>query len=206
MVKLKLTRPNRRHEAELWRSGFGLVVGVDEVGRGSLAGPVTAAGVILPKNCRLPGVRDSKLLTKLQRHRLAERIKRTALAIGVGWANSLEVDEMGLTWAVTQSGLRALSQLQRFDAVLLDGNFNYLPNHRTTTIVKGDRCCLSVAAASIVAKVARDNYMAKMHQLYPEFAFDQNVGYGTRRHLKQLSQGLTPLHRRSFAPVGSYVD
>lgn len=202
MVKKVIKYPNRAHETELWAAGFELVAGVDEVGRGALAGPVVAAAVILPHNAKLPGARDSKLLTRLQRQQLSIRIKALASQIGLGWSSPSEVDAHGLSWAVQQSGLRALEALEHVHAVLLDGNFNYLRDHyQTTTIIKGDNCCLNIAAASIVAKEVRDRYMVRLHRLYPQYGFDTNVGYGTRRHLDGLDGGLSPLHRRSFAPV-----
>ncbi len=196
------SRPTRQHEAELWAEGFSVIAGVDEVGRGCLAGPVVAAAVILPAEVKLRGVRDSKVLNLKQRQKLALDIKRQATAIGVGWASPSEVDARGLTWAVRASGLRALKSVGGFDFVLLDGNHNYLTgHHQAKAIIKADGCCLSVAAASIIAKVARDNYMQLMHQLYPEFGFSTNVGYGTPEHLEALQLKLSPIHRRRFAPV-----
>lgn len=202
MVRLRSRRPSRAHEAELWAAGYEVVAGVDEVGRGCLAGPVVAAAVILPSDCKLRGVRDSKLLNLKQRQRAVSDIKRQAEAIGVGWASSAEVDRYGLTWAVQASGLRALGALAGVKAVLLDGNHNYLlDRYHARAIIKADGCCLSVAAASIVAKVARDKYMQSMHRLYPSYGFDTNVGYGTPQHLAALAAGLSPIHRRLFAPV-----
>ena len=208
MVQRLLTIPDRTHEAELWSRGFGLVAGVDEVGRGAWAGPVVAGAVILPREVELLGVRDSKQLSRLKRQQTATKIKKLAIAIGVGWATAAEIDEVGLTQALSRAGQRALANLKT-DAVLLDGTFNYLVNYDVTTIARADQCCLNVAAASIIAKVARDNYMARAHRLYPEFGFDKNVGYGTKQHTRQIQGGLTPLHRRSFKPVklaGVYVD
>ena len=207
-MKRLLVQPDRVHEAELWARGYERVAGVDEVGRGSWAGPVTAAAVILPPNAQLVGVRDSKLLTKRKREHLAREIKQMATAIGIGWASAAEIDEVGLSQALSRAGERALENLG-VDMVLLDGTFNYLVNYVVTTIARADQCCLNVAAASVVAKVARDNYMARMHQLYPVFGFDQNVGYGTRHHAERLRDQITPLHRRSFKPVklaSAYVD
>ncbi len=202
-MPIRRLRPNRRHEAELWAEGHQLVAGLDEVGRGAWAGPLVAAAVILPQSVRLPGVRDSKLLSRDRRDKLVPRIKRQATAIGVGWASPVEIDQFGLSWALQQAGWRALSALGQVDVVLLDGQFDYLaPEYRVKTVIKADRCCLSVAAASIVAKVARDNYMTALHRLHPAFGFDTNVGYGTRHHQRALLDGLTPQHRRSFAPIG----
>lgn len=194
-----------------WR-GLGYVVaGVDEVGRGCLAGPVVAAAVILPAGVKIPGARDSKLLTPAQRKNLSKEIKQAALAIGIGWVRAEEVDEHGLTWAVTQSGRRALENLGvEYSAVLLDGNHNYLKDHCTSrAVIKADNLCLSVACASIVAKVARDRYMQTLHSLHPQYGWDTNAGYATKKHLAAIALGLTPYHRRLFAPVkaleSSYV-
>ncbi|HSX14607.1 MAG TPA: ribonuclease HII [Candidatus Saccharimonadales bacterium] len=200
MVKL-IIKPSRNHEAELWGQGASLVAGVDEVGRGSWAGPVTAAAVILPRNLDLAGVRDSKLLSPRQRHQAARLIKSRAVAIGVGWASPAEIDSKGLNMALRLCGLRALARLH-FDAIILDGRDDYLEvGLPTLTVIKGDQACLNVAAASIIAKVARDNYMARMHELYPDYGFMTNVGYGTAQHTAALVSGLTPIHRRSYKPV-----
>lgn len=203
----KPPKPDRSHEAELWGQGYTTVAGVDEVGRGAWAGPLVAAAVVLPQDCDLPDVRDSKLLTKTKRFAAARTIKQAAVAIGVGWATPAEVDQLGLTQALQQAGWRALAALSSVDAVLLDGQTDFLaPKYQVQTIVRGDQCCLSVAAASIIAKVARDQYMTRIHPLYPQFGFDDNVGYGTKRHQTALADGITPLHRRSYKPVRIVID
>jgi ribonuclease HII len=199
---LRIKKPSRAHEAQLWDDGFQVVAGVDEVGRGSWAGPVVAAAIVLPATCRLRGVRDSKLLSKLQRQNLVRAIKCQAEAIGLGWSTHWEVDHYGLTEAVRRSGQRALAAIDGVEAVLLDGNHNYLKeDYQAVAIIGADRCCLSVAAASIIAKEARDSYMRAMDRLYPEFGFDSNVGYGTLRHRQRLKSGPSPIHRRRYAPV-----
>ncbi|HVE80670.1 MAG TPA: ribonuclease HII [Candidatus Dormibacteraeota bacterium] len=200
---MKIT-PTRQAETELWQAGHRYVVGIDEVGRGALAGPVTAAAVILPEDCDLPMVADSKLLTHEERHKAAEAIKRTALAIGVGWVANGELDKSGLTWAVTTSGKRALASLGNgIDAVLLDGNHNYLSGaYSSRAIVGADGSCLCVAAASIIAKVARDSYMELLHRTYHLYGFAGHKGYGTKFHRAALAQyGPSPLHRYSYQPV-----
>lgn len=201
-----MSKPLRRLNDKLIEevfTGFEIVAGIDEVGRGSWAGPVTAAAVILPRRIYIAGVQDSKLLSPGERQRLGQIIKRRAVAIGLGWASSAEIDKFGLTWAVQQSGLRALTALgTEYHAVMLDGNHNYLRDHCPARAeIKADNRCLSVAAASIVAKVARDNFMRHQHRLYPHFGFDTNVGYGTAEHRRAVRSGLSPLHRRLFAPV-----
>lgn len=206
-MPIRLLRPSRRHEAELWAAGCQYVAGVDEVGRGAWAGPLVAAAVVLPTDCKLRGARDSKLLTSLKRQQLAAKIKRQAAGIGVGWATVSEIDASGLTEALRLAGGRALAVIESIDGVLLDGNHNYLgPSYQVKTVIKADNCCLSVAAASIVAKVARDAYMARIHQLYPDYGFDTNVGYGTRRHQKALRSQVSPIHRRLFAPIQVAID
>ncbi len=180
-----------------------MVAGVDEVGRGCLAGPVVAAAVILSPKSLFPGLNDSKLLSPSQRLSLAIQIKRRATAVGIGWVASEQIDTHGLTWAVSQAAKTALANMNfNFDAVLLDGAHNYLADSCfVKTVVKGDAICTNIAAASVVAKVARDNYMHIQHYLYPDYGFDKHVGYGTAEHLAALQNGLSPLHRRLFKPV-----
>ena len=195
--------PSHRHAAALIKAGYPRVAGIDEVGRGCWAGPVVAAAVILPPRIKLIGVNDSKLLSHPRRVHLARLIKRHALAVGIGWVPATDIDEHGLTWAVAQSGLRALEALGHpYDAVLLDGNHNYLKDHcHSQTIIKGDQLSYSIAAASIIAKVARDHYMTRQHLLYPEYDFAGNKGYGTPRHAAAVKIALTPLHRTRWKPV-----
>jgi ribonuclease HII len=201
MIKHKA--PTHKHARALIKGGYPLVAGIDEVGRGCWAGPVVAAAVILRPRERLAGVTDSKLLSHARRVELDRLIKRRALAVGVGWVAANDIDVHGLTWAVCQSGLRALEELRHpYDAVLLDGNHNYLRDHcHSETIIKGDQLSYSIAAASIVAKVARDHYMMLQHKLYPEYDFASNKGYGTPWHARAVENGLSPLHRRLFKPV-----
>jgi len=204
---MKVAAPTHAHARALITEGFAIVAGVDEVGRGCWAGPVVAGAVILPPRSRLDGVTDSKLLTAAARSRLDGLIRRRAVATGLGWVDASELDRNGLSWAVRESGLRALAALgQPYDAVLLDGNHNYLNGVcPSQAIIKGDQLSLSIAAASIIAKVARDAFMSDQHEHYPQFNFAANKGYGTADHIKALASGLTPLHRRSFKPVALAV-
>jgi ribonuclease HII len=199
----RLRPPARRHAQAFWGQGFPLVAGIDEVGRGCWAGPLVAAAVVLPVRVQLPGVHDSKLLTPAERATCARLIKHRATAVGVGWVSVPEIDANGLTWAVQQSGLRALYDMRYpYHAVLLDGNHNYLRDLlRSQAIIKGDQLSLEIAAASVVAKVARDSYMTLQHKLFPEYNFHQNKGYGTPHHARAVQTGLSPLHRRLFKPV-----
>lgn len=185
-----------------------IVVGIDEVGRGPWAGPVVSAAVALPKTVKIIGVKDSKLLTHQKRIILAQAIKKRALGIGIGWTAPAEVDRYGLTWAVQTSMERALEQIYlEYEDVIIDGNFNFLkikyPSART--VIKADQKYPCVSSASIIAKVARDQYMRQMAKLYPIYSFDTHVGYGTSHHRKQiLKHGPSPIHRYSFKPLWQY--
>ena len=187
-----------------------IIVGVDEVGRGCWAGPVVAGAVILDDARPIDGLRDSKKLSPRQRNQLIPIIYHQAVAAGLGWVSAAEVDEFGLSWAIKESGLRALRKLQvSFDHVVLDGKHNYLREElfSTEVIVGADDIVPSVSAASIIAKVARDRYMTQMSLVYPEFGFDRHMGYGTGFHLAALNQhGVTRLHRVSYKPVKRALD
>jgi len=197
--------PSQNLLKKYWSKGYQFVVGVDEVGRGSLAGPVTVAAVLLPHKARLPGVRDSKQLTLNQREKLAVKIKKTAIAFSIGWASHEEIDQEGLTKALKLGAKRALKDLavqHRIDFIILDGKHNYLPKkYLSQAIIRSDEFCLPVSCASIIAKVARDQYMRRQHILYPEFGFESNVGYGTAEHRAKIAEKHSPIHRRSFAPL-----
>lgn len=178
------------------------IVGIDEVGRGCWAGPLVAGAVVL--DLPIVGLKDSKLLSKLQRERLAQQIHVEALAIGIGWVSPQEIDTHGLTTAVSLAMRRALAGISiDYQHVVIDGNYNFLPDiNGVQTVVKADTTVPAVSAASIIAKVARDAYMADMAIDHPEYGFEKHVGYGTALHLQRLKQyGVSTLHRRSFKPV-----
>jgi ribonuclease HII len=182
-------------------------VGIDEVGRGCWAGPVVAGAVILDEP--ISGLKDSKKLSKKQRARLASEIHVSALAVGIGWVQPAEVDEIGLSAAVGLAMQRALKQiLVGYDEIIIDGNFNFLPdNPKAKAIIKADTSVPAVSAASIVAKVARDNFMAEISAKYPGYGFEKHVGYGTALHLEKLKlHGVSDLHRRSFKPVQALLQ
>ena len=189
------------HERRLWDSGRSLIAGVDEVGRGPLAGPVVAAAVILPHDFDVLGIDDSKKLSPKKREELAEVIKEKALAWSVGWVGPERIDEINILEATKEAMTQAVQGLSlQPDHVLIDGNFTVralaLPQ---TAIVKGDANSTSIAAASILAKVTRDRYMEEMDAVYPGYAFASNKGYGTKAHYDGLkAQGPTPIHRKSF--------
>ena len=198
--------PSFAQEEALWRRGWGRVAGVDEVGRGPLAGPVAAGAVILSPDCDSPWlgrVRDSKQLTSAVRDELAACIWREALAVSVGFVPQETIDRIGIAEATRQAMLQAVGDLRLRPQHLLIDAFPLpacsLPH---TPIVHGDASCLSVACASIVAKVARDRLMVKQDRCYGGYGFASNKGYATAEHLQALRRlGPCQLHRRSFAPI-----
>ena len=199
-----MTYPTLRLERRCWEEGDQVVVGIDEVGRGAWAGPVTVAAVVsAPEHLR--GVRDSKALTREDRERAAESIRGWAAGIGIGHASYEECDALGMTIALRTAAQRALAQIaaQGYepDRIVLDGKHDYLGfgKSRVTTIVKADVSVLSVAAASCVAKVARDHIMIEESVHYPPYDFDSNVGYPAPTHKVALrGYGPTAIHRRSW--------
>jgi len=202
--------PNLAEERALWLQGLDLVAGVDEVGRGPLAGPVVAAAVILSPSSDfrwLFHVRDSKQLSSSHRRELAAYIWRDALAIGVGFISHTAVDRLRIAEATRQAMLRAVGELRRRPQYLIIDALSLpacsLPHKG---IIGGDARCISIAAASIVAKVARDRYMQGQDRRFSGYDFARNKGYPTRRHLDALHRlGPCDLHRRSFAPVRDLV-
>jgi ribonuclease HII len=203
----RLSSPSLKWERALWRSGLRLVAGLDEVGRGPLAGPVVAAAVALPCACgRVPwlrSVRDSKLLSARQRETLDVEIRATAVAIGIGAVSAADLDVIGIVEATRLAMSEALSQFEaRAEHLLIDALSLSEPPIPQTPLVHGDARCVSIACASIVAKVARDRMMVDLDRSYPGYGFVQNKGYGTPQHLLALKiLGPSPIHRRSFAPV-----
>lgn len=195
----------RDFEELAYSKGFCRVVGVDEAGRGPLAGPVVAAACFLPRGVLLPDVDDSKKLTASERCRLFEEITSlSGVDYAVGVVSSEHIDQVNILQATWIAMLDALSQLsQPPDYVLVDGN--QMPQGiRGEAIVGGDGLCLSIAAASIIAKETRDRLMVKAHAQWPLYGFSKHKGYGTKEHLKAIEQlGPCPLHRMSFAPFRS---
>lgn len=206
----RATRPTLRLERKCWENGDLTVCGIDEVGRGAWAGPVTVAAVI-PAREHLSGIRDSKMLTPDQRDVAAARVRRWAEAWAIGHASPEECDELGMTAALRTAGLRALADLaaqgHEPDRVILDGNHDYLGlGARVTTVVKGDATCLTVAAASCVAKVARDALMAGEAVHFPAYGFESNRGYPAPVHKAALhAYGPTTIHRRSWVFMDDLV-
>lgn len=187
-------------EAELRAKGFMAVCGIDEAGRGPLAGPVVAAAVILPEGIELPGVNDSKKITEKKREVLFDFVKEHALAYGIGQASEQEIDEINILQATFLAMRRAVEALDvPADFALVDGNRIQGLDIPAETVIGGDGKVLSIAAASILAKVTRDRYMREMAQTYPEYGFEKHKGYGTKAHYAAIEQyGICPLHRRTF--------
>lgn len=200
--------PTEEFEQEARRCGYRRIAGVDEAGRGPLAGPVVAAAVILPVRCRLIGVDDSKQLSVSERDRLYAAIMDRAVGVGVGSSTAEEIDRINILEATKLAMRRALGELSPApDYVLIDAVSLTGIAMPVRPIIKGDALSLSIAAASIVAKVTRDRVMAQFHAAYPQYNFLSHKGYGTEEHLARLAEyGLSPIHRRTFAPVSAVLS
>ena len=195
------------YEKELYTQEIQLIAGVDEVGRGPLAGPVVAAAVILPKACKIPGLNDSKKIPKSKHKEIYEAVLQNAIAIGIGIKDNQVIDQVNIYEATKLAMMEAIGQLEpQPQHLLIDAMRLDLPIPQTS-IIKGDANSLSIAAASIVAKVTRDQMMEEFDCEYPGYDFTQNAGYGTANHLAGLDKlGVTPIHRRSFEPVKSMCE
>lgn len=189
-------------ERALLSRGYRCIAGVDEVGRGPLAGPVVCAAVIMPlgEDCLIPGVDDSKKLSPKKREALSEAIRERALAYAVSEVSEKEIDEINILQATRLGMKKALSALQIVpDMVITDGNMTLDVPFSQQSIVHGDALSYSIGAASIVAKVYRDALMDKFAEIYPQYGFEKNKGYGTAQHIKAIKEyGLCPIHRRTF--------
>ncbi|WP_160720016.1 ribonuclease HII [Bacillus sp. USDA818B3_A] len=205
-LRAKFAEMNQ-YEQNLRMQGFSFIAGVDEVGRGPLAGPVTAAAVILPEEFFLAGIDDSKKLTEKKREEFAAIIKKEALAYSVAMVQADEIDEVNIYEATKKAMKAAIVSLDpKPDFLLIDAMKLETP-YPTESIIKGDAKSISIAAASIIAKVARDDLMKELALRYPVYGFQQNMGYGTKEHLEAIKQyGITPYHRKSFAPVKDYCN
>jgi len=186
-----------------------MILGIDEVGRGPWAGPLVIGAVVLGST-EIDGLTDSKKLSMKRRELLCDEIYSKASAVGLGWVSAAEIDEIGLSTSLALATRRAVEQItQPYHEIIIDGTINFLRDTAkgpyVTTLKKADLLIPSVSAASIVAKVARDRYMAEQGKLYPEYGFDAHVGYGTAAHRAAIEMyGVTPLHRLSFAPLQKY--
>lgn len=188
------------HETEARRKGFHMIAGVDEAGRGPLAGPVVAAAVILPQTAFIPGLNDSKKLSPEKREAIFDSIKTNSISIGIGMAQPEKIDRFNILRATHMAMSEAAQALKPLpDFVLVDGNLlPHLPVP-AKALISGDALSVSVAAASIVAKVTRDRMMVDLDKLYPQYGFAKHKGYGTREHIQAIKEhGLCPIHRKSF--------
>jgi ribonuclease HII len=188
--------------------GYKIIAGIDEAGRGPLAGPVVSAAVILPAGVDLPGIDDSKKLTPAQRSRLYERLYGVARAIGIGVVDAAEIDRVNILQGTLHAMTMAVANLQpQPDYLLIDGIFTITVDLPQQTIKKGDALSISIAAASIVAKVTRDRIMSQVDSLFPEFGFSRHKGYPTKIHRAAIARhGCTPIHRRTFKGVREHFE
>ena len=199
-----------RYEKELYQKGYQAIAGIDEVGRGPLAGPVVTACVILPKDCKIRHLNDSKKIPKKHHEEIYEEVLARALGVGIGIVDNDTIDRVNIYEATKLGMLQAIEQMKgevtKPDYLLIDAMQLDTPIPQLS-LIKGDANSLSIAAASIVAKVTRDRIMAEYAKEYPGYAFDKNVGYGTKDHLAGLKQyGVTPIHRKSFEPIKSMLS
>ena len=195
------------YEKSLYARGIELIAGVDEVGRGPLAGPVVAAAVILPKLCKIKGLNDSKKIPKSKHEAIYNQVMKEAVAVGIGIKDNYVIDDVNIYEATKLAMIEAIEKLNpQPEHLLIDAMNLDLPIEQTS-IIKGDANSLSIAAASIAAKVTRDKMMADYEQEFPGYAFAKNAGYGTKEHLSGIDKfGVTPIHRRSFEPCLLYTS
>lgn len=187
-------------ENEIFDSGVSLICGVDEAGRGPLAGPVCAAAVILPRNIEIVGLNDSKKLSEKSREKLYDEICEKAMSFGIAFASVEEIEEFNILNAAMLAMNRAIAQLEpQPELALIDGNRSSAIEINSRCVIKGDAKCADIAAASILAKVTRDRYMLEMAEKYPEYHFERHKGYGTKLHYEALREyGPCEIHRPSF--------
>lgn len=194
--------PNLDFETNLWKKGINYIVGIDEVGRGSWAGPLVAAGVILPKTFKIPvGFADSKQLTQKSRESFSTFIQKIALGFFIAEVSSDQITKSGLTKTTQKVFSQIIKNIKpKQEYVLVDAfHIKYLPKSKQTAIIRGDEKCASIAAASIIAKVYRDNLMEKYSRLYPAYGFEKHKGYGTKLHQIAIKKhGFSQIHRTSY--------
>ena len=196
-----------RYEKELYKAGYQAIAGIDEVGRGPLAGPVVAAAVILPLGCKIKGLNDSKKIPKKKHQEIYQVVMDKALAVGIGLMDSEIIDQVNIYEATKLAMKEALSKLSLKPDYLLIDAMKLDVDIPQESIIKGDANSLSIAAASIVAKVTRDKLMADYDKKFPGYDFAKNAGYGTRSHLQGLERsGVTPIHRKTFEPIKSMYE
>lgn len=195
------------YEKALYEKGLDWIAGIDEVGRGPLAGPVVAAAVVLPKGCKIRYLNDSKKIPKTKHEAIYQEVMQQAVAVGIGIKDAQIIDQVNIYEATKLAMLEALGKLNPAPQHLLIDAMKLDTSIPQQSIIKGDANSLSIAAASIVAKVTRDRLMADYDQTYPGYGFAKNAGYGTAEHLEGLSKhGITPIHRKTFEPIKGMVE
>jgi len=195
-----------QYEEELYDLGYKYIAGVDEAGRGPLAGPVVAAAVILKKGAQFKYVNDSKQLSPKKRELALKEIKEQALAIGIGISSQEEIDLINIYRATKEAMLSAIESLKTKPDFLLIDAMPMEIDIPLKSIIKGDTLSMSIAAASIVAKTTRDQYMIEMDKLFPSYGFKRHMGYGTKEHIEAIyTYGITPIHRKTFEPIKSLL-
>lgn len=198
-AEIERLRGMQKIENELREQGYHYICGIDEVGRGPLAGPVVTASVILPEDSMIPGINDSKKLSHKKRAALAEKIKEEALAYAYGLMSPEHIDEINILNATKHAMVSSVARLDTVPDILLIDAVELYTDLPVKAVIHGDAQCYAIAAASILAKEWRDDYMRRQAELYPEYHFDQNMGYGTAEHIEAIRKyGLCPIHRRSF--------
>ena len=196
-----------KYESALYKRGINYIAGIDEVGRGPLAGPVVAAAVILPRDFKLLGINDSKKLTDKKKDELFETINQEALSIGIGIISAKKIDEVNIYEATKLAMIKAIKQLSLKPEHLLIDAMKLPVQIPQTSIIKGDATSISIAASSIIAKVTRDRLMKRLGDKYPLYGFEKHMGYGTSLHIDALNKhGATAEHRQSFAPVANVMN
>jgi len=196
------------YETKYLQEGYKAICGIDEVGRGPLIGPVVASAVILPEGYQLEGLTDSKKVSEKKRELLFDIIKKDAIAIGIGIIPAKRIDEINILNATKEAMMEAVKQLSVTpDILLIDGNMKFNINYKYESIVKGDSKSISIAAASIIAKVTRDRMLIELDKKHPEYNFKKNKGYPTREHFEAIkNHGILPNHRRSYKPVQDAIN
>jgi len=196
-----------QYEQDLYNKGYRLIAGVDEVGRGPLAGPVVAAAVILPQDAFLPGINDSKKLTEQKREEFFQQITDIAISIGIGIIPADVIDDVNIYQATKQAMKKALLGLSEKPDHLLVDAMEIPIDIPQTSIIKGDAKSVSIASSSIIAKVTRDRLMVRLGHEYPQYGFEKHMGYGTAHHLDALKKyGITSEHRRSYSPIRQLIE
>ena len=199
-----------KYEKELWNKGLEFIGGVDEVGRGPLVGPVVTACVVLPKNFNLPGLTDSKKLTEKKREEYYDYIVNNCICYGIGECSPEEIDKYNILEATKIAMKRAIDKVNekvKTDYILIDGNMKFDFNYKYESIVKGDSKSISIAAASVVAKVTRDRMLIDLDKKYPMYGFKDHKGYPTKKHIEAIYKyGLIDGYRKTFKPISDIVN